>query len=342
MSSSAPAAAAEAPLAAAASAAFERLLGDARGVVVALSGGPDSVALLALAAAWARGRAAPRLFSATVDHGLRSASAAEAEACASVAARLGVPHQVLMWSGPKPAAGLQEAAREARYDLLAAHARAVGATHLATAHHADDQAETVLMRLCAGSGIGGLGGMRQTFRHCGVVHVRPLLGLRKAALTAHCAAQGLPVVDDPSNADPRFARARLRALLPLLAVEGLSVERLTRLAARAARAGEALESAARDRLDKAGLAHAPGLVRLDWRQVAPAPEELRLRVLGAAFERQSPDGARPPLEKLESLLAEIDAGFAAGLRLRRTLAGRMVTLLPGGVLAVVEAPARRR
>ncbi len=148
-----------------ANAAFDRVFSDATNILAAVSGGPDSVALLALLADWAKsnGRGI-RVFAATVDHGLRPESAQEAADCGRLAAQLGIPHAVLRWEDPKPATGLQESARIARYGLLAAHARSIGATHVATAHHADDQAETVLMRLAAGSGIAGLAAMRETTR----------------------------------------------------------------------------------------------------------------------------------------------------------------------------------
>jgi tRNA(Ile)-lysidine synthase len=325
-----------------ANAAFDRLLPDCRCVLAAISGGPDSLALAALLADWARGRS-PRiaLHAATIDHELRPEAAAEAAACAPVLQSLGYRHAVLVWRDPKPAAGMQEAAREARYGLLAAHARAVGATHLVTAHHADDQAETVLLRLAAGSGIGGLAGMRETTARGGLIHVRPLLGVPKAALVAFCRSSGLPFVDDPSNASERFARARLRRAASALAAEGLTVGRLSRLAMRAARADDALEAVTDQALAQAALRVTDCVVRLDWRDVAPAPADIRLRVLLRAL-RAAGDEAPLRLEAAENLLADIDAAHAAGRRLRRTLAGRMVTLMTGGVMAVGPAPPRRQ
>ena len=138
------------------------------------------------------------------------------------AAKLGVPHATLVWTGPKPSTRLQERAREARYRLLVEHARAIGADAIATAHHADDQAETVLFRLLRGSGVAGLAGMAATSRRDGVTIVRPLLGVAKSDLVAFCRARGVAFADDPSNADPRYARTRLRALLGRLADEGLT------------------------------------------------------------------------------------------------------------------------
>ncbi|MDE3176332.1 MAG: tRNA lysidine(34) synthetase TilS, partial [Pseudomonadota bacterium] len=171
-----------------------------------------------LAAAW---KGAPRLYAATVDHALRAESAAEAANVAALAARLGVPHAILRWEGEKPVAALQERAREARYNLLAQEARRVGARVVVTAHHLDDQAETVLFRLARGSGVAGLAGMAARSRRGGIEIARPLLGLRKAELVALCEANGVGFARDPSNEDDRFARPRLRRLAETLAAEGL-------------------------------------------------------------------------------------------------------------------------
>jgi tRNA(Ile)-lysidine synthase len=321
-----------------ADAAFAGLIGESEAVLVALSGGPDSTALLVLLTEWAASRSTPSIAAATVDHGLRAGSAAEAEHCAALSRRLGVPHATLCWEGPKPETGLQEAAREARYRLLAAHAGVIGARHVVTAHHAEDQAETVLMRLSAGSGIGGLGGIRPSASRDGVILVRPLLDMPKADLVAFCAARRLGVIADPSNADPRFARARWREAWPALAAAGLTTGRLARLASRAARADAALDAATGDALARAGAVEGGAGIRCDWAVLAPMPDEIRLRALLRLVA--GPESSR--LEQAESLLAEIDAAAAARSRLRRTLGARLVTLGADGVLTVERAPPRRQ
>ena len=187
-------------------------------VLLAVSGGPDSSALMQAAAALGGA-----VQVATVDHGLRPGSGAEADAVGRAAARLGLPHATLRWAGSKPGRGLQEAARTARYALLCAHAEAIGAGLVLTGHTRDDQAETVLMRLAAGSGTAGLAGMRaERVLAPGIVLGRPFLHLPKAILTAWCEARGIPYLRDPSNADLRFARGRLRATWPALEREGLT------------------------------------------------------------------------------------------------------------------------
>ncbi|OYW63439.1 MAG: tRNA lysidine(34) synthetase TilS, partial [Bosea sp. 12-68-7] len=265
-----------------------------RSLLVAVSGGPDSVALLALLADWSREPGRPCLAAATVDHGLRPDSAAEAQGVAALCARLGVTHRTLRWEGDKPRGRLQERARAARYALLAAEAENAGRAVVVTAHTLDDQAETLLMRMARGSGPSGLAGMRGRVVRDGTVLARPLLGVPKTRLIATAQARGLPVIEDPSNGDPRFARARWRALMPLLAAEGLDAERLSLLAGRLAR----LDAAAAARC-KAVLAAvllpamaavllpamgAPQL-RLNFSALQQEPDEIVLRVVAALLER---------------------------------------------------------
>ncbi len=231
---------------------FEALLGKHAHAVIAVSGGADSTALMHLLAAWREGtrRAAPLLSVATVDHGLRPESAAEAAAVAAAAKRLGLAHATLRWLGPHPGTGVQSAAREARYRLLVDHARALGADCIALAHTADDQAETLLMRLARGSGIEGLSAMRAETTREGVTLVRPLLAFPKARLMATLRAGDHAWLEDPSNADERFERVRVRAFLAQAADIGLTAGKIALSARRLADAEESLRvlHGARDRL----------------------------------------------------------------------------------------------
>lgn len=178
-------------------------------IAIGVSGGADSMALLLLLRDWVRARGG-RLLALTVDHRLRAESTAEAQQVGRWVAALGVEHQVLPWVGPKPSAGIQAGARAARLDLLAGAATSAGTLHLALAHHADDQAETRLLRQERGSGAAGLAGMPAIREMPGLRIIRPLLPVPKAALLETCRHAGQPWVEDPSNYDPRFARARLR------------------------------------------------------------------------------------------------------------------------------------
>ena len=201
---------------------------------VAVSGGSDSLALLLLCA-----RARPgRVLAATVDHGLRAGIAREAAAVAAICARLDVPHETLVVT-VEDGASLQARARAARYAALAAWAARHKLGAVATAHHADDQAETLMMRLARGSGIGGLAGVREVRALAGgLLLVRPLLGQRKAALEALVREAGIAALDDPANRDPRHDRTQFRALLAR--EKALDPVRLARSAAALGEAEEAL------------------------------------------------------------------------------------------------------
>jgi tRNA(Ile)-lysidine synthase len=313
---------------------------NARGLVLAVSGGPDSTALLWLAARWRHSlRQGPTLLAVTVDHGLRPEARAEADAVKRLAKRCGVAHRTMRWSGCKPASGLQQAARAARYRLLAEAAGKIGADYILTGHTLDDQAETLLIRMSRGSGITGLAGMTQIAPvpgQEGITLVRPFLGVAKSRLIATLAEAGLDFADDPSNRDPRYTRSRVRALMPALAREGLGSERLSQLARRLQRAEAALVAAtdaawtkfAREQLETVAFDPA----------VAALPEEVQVRLIGRAVARVGNEGPAE-LGKLERLHAAL-ASAAAGGRVRRTLAGAIVTR-EGNRFTVAPAPARR-
>jgi tRNA(Ile)-lysidine synthase len=208
-------------------------LAEFRRLGLAVSGGPDSLALLLLAAAFADRHAAHARFVVySVDHALRPEAAAEAAYVADAAQRLGFATRVLRWEGPKPTTGIQQAARAARYGLIAAAMPADGAEILVTAHHLADQAETVLMRLAHGSGIEGLRGMDYFAEIGGLAVVRPLLGIDPADLGRLVAASDLVPAQDPGNLDPGYERVRWRQMLPQLAALGLDALRLSRFADR--------------------------------------------------------------------------------------------------------------
>jgi tRNA(Ile)-lysidine synthase len=322
-------------------------LSDVPSLLIAVSGGPDSTALLWLAARWrGRRKSGPKLVAVTVDHGLRPEGAIEAKAVKRFATELGIEHRTLRWTGAKPASGLQEAARDARYLLLARAARRAGARHILTAHTLDDQAETVLFRLARGSGIAGLSGMARVVALDDIALVRPLLGLPKVRLLATLKTAGVAFADDPSNRDPRFTRARLRHVLPVLAGEGLDAARFATFARRAGRANRAIEvvaAAAAERLIAAPSSpqdSRPGRIVIDAEGFATLPEEIALRLLGRAIDGIGDEGPAE-LGKLESLLDAITASLRPdGKMLRRTLAGALVTAGKGRFW-LERAPPRR-
>lgn len=315
-------------------------LNHASGIVAAVSGGPDSTALMHLIARWSAAGERPPVLVATIDHGLRPEAAAEATFVAQEAAALGLPHRVLAWTGDKPRTGIQEAAREARYRLLLDHAREAGASHLLTAHTRDDQAETVMMRLARGSGLSGLSGMpRETNRH-GIRHVRPLLDWPKSALLDLCRREGWRFVDDPSNASERYARVRWRRLMPLLAAEGLDAERLARFAERAAQADEALDLKAREALERAGPVFEGRGLSFQAGILASEPFEIALRVLEQGIAGTGLENSR--LHRLEACTERLREAVRAGESLSLTIAGALVRLDRAGRVSIAPEPPRRR
>ena len=305
----------------------------ARALLLAVSGGPDSTALLVMAAQWAGG---PALHAATVDHGLRPEGAAEAAEVGRLAARLGVPHVVLRWEGEKPRTGLCARAREARYDLLTGEAARVGAAIVVTAHHLDDQAETVLMRLAHGSGLAGLAGMAARSRRGAVEIARPLLDIPKAELVAFCDARGLAYAHDPSNEDPAFARPRWRRLSASLAAEGLDAPGLARFARRAALAEAALAAAAAAAARRLGV-EATGAC--DAAALAAEPPEIVRRVLSGAVRAQ---GGEPALEAMERLTENFLAAVASRRRFAANVAGALVAYDGRAEARVAPEPPRRK
>ena len=320
-------------------------------LLLAVSGGPDSIALMWLLARWRDGlREQPRLVAATVDHGLREGSADEALAVKRLAARLNVEHRTMHWSGEKPTTGIQEAAREARYRLLAEVANEIGVLSVITAHTLDDQAETLLFRMARGSGVSGLAGMWPTApsNFLDVFIARPLLDVPKSRLVATLESAGIPYAVDPSNFDPKFARARFRTLMPALAREGLTAARLGKLAKRIQRLDDALRPVVR----RTYLSLAPpdmlshgGNWSCGLYQFTDLPAEIAIRLLGEAISSAGREGDAElaQLETLYEALREAIPPQTWNVKpapFRRTLAGAMITL-SGEKLLIERAPPRR-
>ena len=273
-----------------------------------MSGGPDSLALLLLAAAAFPGR----VEAATVDHGLRSESGEEALFAASVCASLGVVHAILKitWETP-PEANVQGEARERRYAALGDWAMRRGLSAVATAHHADDQAETVLMRLGRGAGVRGLGGIRPSRPLSGGVELlRPLLGWRREELRRVVDGAGISPVEDPSNRDDRYLRTGVRELLarsPLL-----DAQRLADSAANCRSADEALEwIAARE----AGIRTTRADNKLEL-NAEGLPREILRRILVRIFcDYGAKEPAGPDLIRAINMLEQGGVTTLSGLKL---------------------------
>jgi tRNA(Ile)-lysidine synthase len=297
-------------------------------LALAVSGGPDSMALLALAHAALPGR----VVAATVDHRLRSTAADEAAMVAAYCKTLGLPHATLAPTAPIAGASIQSLAREARYALLAGWAREQGADALATAHHADDQAETFLMRAARGSGIAGLSGVRPRATIAGFPVVRPLLGWRRAELRRIATEAGAPFVDDPSNADPRYDRTRFRVLLA--ETSALDPSALAQSAAALAEAEEALVHTTERLWAERASGDAPLIL-----DVTGLPRELRRRLARRAITevRARHAIAAPAWSEAANIEPLLDS-LAAGTR--ATQAGVMLT--PRGETWKIEKAPQRR
>ncbi len=306
---------------------LEPLAGTPARLGVAVSGGPDSLALLLLAVAAYPGRVA----AATVDHGLRPESGWEALHVEDICKRLDCPHDILSVSVRRGGAGLQAEARQARYDALAAWAEAGHIPVLATGHHADDQAETLLLRLRRGAGVGGLAAIRPVRREAALAIVRPLLDWTKGELVHIVGSAGIEAVDDPSNGAARFDRTLVRGLLA--ATPELGAKRLARSAAACREADEALDWTA-DQLIEDRLTAQGGEWRLD---PTGLPAELKRRLLVRTLgEVRTAHGLPAPPSRgpdQDRILQTLEGGESA------TLAG--VLARGGAIWRFRLAPPRR-
>jgi tRNA(Ile)-lysidine synthase len=288
-----------------------------------------------------RGWDASRHWVLTVDHGLRPGSSAEAHKVSGVAQALGLRHAILTWEGPKPASGIQAAARAARYRLMHAHMHANGIEMLLTAHTQDDQAETVLMRLARGSGVDGLSGIasRSAVEPTGdqpLVIARPFLSIPKARLVATLRARGVSWIEDPTNLAVEHERVRLRALKNERYALGLTDEALALSARRLGRARRTLDLLA-DRFCRSLDIDPCGVFHIDRPSLLSAGEDVGLRVIARAIAAAGGSGEPVPLAGLEAIAAEVlsDDSPVDG---RWTLARAMITAAADSLTIEREPP----
>ena len=284
--------------------------GDTLGVAV--SGGGDSVALFLLLSDLAAVRGL-RLHAVTVDHRLRPEAADEARSVAAMAARLGHPHDTLGWCGWDGAGNLQDAARRARYALMTDWARSRDIGKIALGHTADDQAETVLMRLGRAAGVDGLSGMKARREVDGIALLRPMLDLRRDDLRAYLTARGEGWADDPSNDDPAYDRIRVRQAMADLEPLGLTVPALAQVASNMADIRAALDHTVRQALRDHATITCSGDLLFDRAAFAALPVELRRRIALAALRWIAGPGYPPRGVALSGFLDRLAAGGAATL-----------------------------
>jgi tRNA(Ile)-lysidine synthase len=320
---------------------------------LAVSGGSDSTALMVLFADWLRsqGWTIASHVVLTVDHGLRTGSAAEAQVVGALAQRVGFAHATLPWQGPKLQTGVQAAARTARYRLMGNFMQANGMTLLLTGHTRDDQAETLLMRLARGSGVDGLAGMapRLRFSELGLGNsatdepevARPLLDIARSQLRAMLRTRGITWIEDPSNQSLEFERPRWRAARAHLDELGLTDAMLALSATRLLRARRALDRAAAEFCspDAGAVRVDPcGTITIDRTRLRAAEEETALRVLGRAIAAAGGSGEHVPLAKLEAIAASLRGpGAAPG---KWTLARAMISASDAAVV-IEREPGRK-
>lgn len=273
---------------------------------VAVSGGSDSTALMHLLRGITQAEGT-QLFAAAVDHGLRAGSAAEAAQVAELALFWGVPHETLHWHGWDGSGNLQDQARKARYDLLIDWAKRLQLGGIALGHTADDQAETVLMRLSRAAGVTGLSAMAPVRRQANIDLLRPMLTISRARLRDYLTQVGVGWIEDPSNQDTRFDRIKARNALSQLGESGITAETLSRVAENLAQAREALALFARQSADRC-TREIGGAICVDRSGLGALPQEIRRRILIAAVGWIAGDGYPPRQRTIEQALTASAAG----------------------------------
>lgn len=299
-----------------------------RGLILGVSGGPDSTALMILMSGWAE---RPPVLVVTVDHGLRPEAADEVRLVAENAERLTLPSRITRVNEGR-SGNLQDWARRARYACLAAAAREAGFDTIVTAHHQDDQAETFLLRLARGSGVYGLTAMREEEWLDDLMLARPLLRVARSLLYEVAHESGLKTVADPSNADLRFDRVRMRALMPTLAEHGLDAKRLAETAARLGRAAKAIDHYASALLKTHFRVSDFGVVSGPATAFVSAPEEVALRSLARILKAVGGADYTPRLDAVESLVEAV-ASVGVDGAFKRTLSGVVVEVAKNGFAA---------
>lgn len=296
---------------------------------LAVSGGSDSMALMALIASWQQQHSpATKVSVITVDHRLRPESAGEADFVKSRAKSYGFDHHTLVWTGWDGTGNTQNEARQARYYLINAHL-GENATIL-TGHTLDDQAETVLMRIKRGSGVDGLAAMQPRMtQHNGLTVVRPLLAFRRQELRTYLRAHAIDWVDDPSNENTQYDRVAIRALLPELEKAGISAEKFALMAHHMSHAQKVLQHAAQVAFDAIGEQTPIGLAFRET-DFLTLERDIQTRLISAAIMWTSNVPFRPRYDTLTKCLGQVQTGHA------QTLMGALMFRRRGKIYVVRE------
>ncbi|MFN8956970.1 MAG: tRNA lysidine(34) synthetase TilS [Hyphomonadaceae bacterium] len=310
-------------------------------MLIALSGGGDSMALCRMASLWAKVSGAS-VHTVSIDHGLRASSAHEAAQAIAWARALGLPGEVVRLDDRPAQGGLQAWARQARYQALASVARRVGTKLILIGHTWDDQVETICWRLARQSGLDGLAGIAELainpFASLEAPSLlgRPLLELKRAELRAWLLREGQGWLEDESNQNLDFARIRTRKLVGEMAAQGVDLERIIRLAATADVLRKAQEHATLDLLKRCTLSPSPAGWHLSAANLLGAEPLFAERALGWLIYSLTEADHPPEADKL----GRLRAGLLANPTQRKTLGG-VVVARKGDALLLMPAPPRR-
>jgi len=304
-------------------------------IAVAVSGGPDSMALMLMLVAWRAiiGKNAPELYVLSVDHGLRSESADEVELVARISRQYGLAHKSFSWEGTKSTGNISSKSREARYDLMCNWCADQQISHLLVAHSLDDQAETVLLRLARGSGVDGLSAMAPSRAWNSTIIYRPLLGVTRHRLVQLLDSVHCPYASDPSNHNPKYNRVLFRQALKILAPLGITSQGLVDTANRQAQAREALDVMTLQAIARSVCVYDAGYCVIDPQQLEPYPYEIKRRLLGRLLRAVAGHPYVPPHSSLDKLLSWVLAATTS----RRTLGGCVLMLRQRKIWVMREA-----
>lgn len=284
-----------------------------KNIAVAVSGGGDSVALAFLLSQWAAGTGI-KIHALTVDHGLRPESATEAKTVSKILKPLGVTHKILKWEGIKPKTKIQEAARDARYKLMAEYCLSKKIGYLCVAHHGQDQMETILFRMAKGTGLDGLSGIHPTtILDNGLTLLRPLLPVSHNELLETLKANDIPWIEDPSNKNDKYARVRIRNIIDVLEKEGLSPERISSLSTRITESIKLIDYLVENEYETISLYKDTKRIEINYNRFVTLPNEGKTRILKAIIADLNPTKKYPArLEDIERLTQKMGANFKAG------------------------------
>ncbi len=285
-------------------------------LAVAVSGGADSMALAILLK-----RSKINFIALTVDHGLRKESAQEAVQVGKWLRELKIDHVILQWQGSKPSSNIQEEARNARYQIMANYCLSNKINYLLVAHHLNDQAETVLLRLSRGSGIDGLAGMSVIKDLYGIKIFRPFLDIPKKTLINFLKEENINWIEDPSNKNEKFKRVKLRNMLEQFEDEDILIKRLSQTAKHMIRARSYIEQQVELSL-KDLIIKEQDIIKLNMQIFAKTHPEIALRVLLKIIKIIAKDAYKPRFVKLERLYDDLLASSYKGATLYGCIFGK--------------------